>query len=270
MKIMTPKYLFEIKGGILAEVKAKIFSKAKLVLLCDYDGTLTPIRKNPSMAILSSEVKDLICRIKAKQDFTFGIVTGRSYKDIIKLVDCRDMIVISNHGFQINNKKKVWIHPKAEKTISSLKNIYRLLKEEINSFKSALIENKKLTLTVHYRNVKNNLIHGLKKKVFDIVDDYNGKIRKTTGKKVIEVKPDINWDKGKAVLKILRTVNARDHKTNIIYIGDDNTDEDVFRILDKNTITIHVGKKRKSYAQYYIKNVRETQKFLEWIDSVNN
>ncbi|NJD21475.1 MAG: hypothetical protein FIA82_02220 [Melioribacter sp.] len=54
---MAPKYFFEIKGGIPAEVKAKIFTKTKLVLLSDYDGTLTPIRKNPSMAILSSEVK---------------------------------------------------------------------------------------------------------------------------------------------------------------------------------------------------------------------
>jgi len=136
--------------------------------------------------------------------------------------------------------------------------------------KSALVEDKKLTLTVHYRNVKNNLIRGLKKKVFDIVNDYKGKIRITTGKKIIEVKPDVNWNKGKAVLKILRKVNARDNKKNIIYIGDDNTDEDVFRVLDKKAITIHVGNKRKSFAQYYVKNVRGVQKFLEWIDSINN
>jgi len=112
---MSAKYLFDIKGRILAEIKAKIFSKTKLVLLSDYDGTLTPIRKNPSMAILSGEVKDLINRLKAARNFTFGIVTGRSYKDIIKLVDCRDMIVISNHGFQINNKKKCGFTRKQKK-----------------------------------------------------------------------------------------------------------------------------------------------------------
>ncbi|NJD21476.1 MAG: hypothetical protein FIA82_02225 [Melioribacter sp.] len=60
------------------------------------------------------------------------------------------------------------------------------------------------------------------------------------------------------------------NKKSVIYIGDDNTDEDVFKALEKKAITIHVGKKRKSFAQYYVKNVLGVQKFLEWIDSVNN
>ncbi len=267
---MAPKYLFKIKDEILAEVKAKISSKTKIVLLCDYDGTLTPIRKIPSMAVLSNTMKDLINKLKTKRCFSFGIVTGRSQKDISKLIDCRDMTIISNHGLQITKRKKVWIHPQAKRIIPLLKIIYHLLEEAVNPFGSALIENKKLTLTVHYRNVKSDLIRILKKKVFEIVRQHNRKVKTTSGKKIIEVRPNISWNKGKAVQKILRTVNTRNNKPRILYMGDDNTDEDVFKILGKNAITVRVGQKRKSCAHYYVKNISEVQKFLEWVDSVNN
>jgi trehalose 6-phosphate phosphatase len=82
------------------------------------------------------------------------------------------------------------------------------------------------------------------------------------GKKVIEVHPGLNWTKGHATLWLVK--HARHPSPLPIYIGDDRTDEDAFDML-REGITIRVGKHRRSKAQYYVKNVREVLRLLEWM-----
>jgi trehalose 6-phosphate phosphatase len=83
------------------------------------------------------------------------------------------------------------------------------------------------------------------------------------GKKIIDIRPRISWTKGHAV----ELITKHHQEYPIIYIGDDCTDEDAFRIL-RNAITILVSKRRiPSAAQYYLKNVGEVVSFLRDLNS---
>jgi trehalose-phosphatase len=80
------------------------------------------------------------------------------------------------------------------------------------------------------------------------------------GKKVIELTPNVSWNKGSAVLWILKQL-----KDNClpIYIGDDQTDETAFKALRKKGITIRIGKSKKSFADYYLKGYWEISRLLQ-------
>jgi len=88
------------------------------------------------------------------------------------------------------------------------------------------------------------------------------KIRK--GKKLLEIRPIADWDKGKAVLRLLSKQKSvcKNDKILPVYIGDDLTDEDAFQVLKSKGITVFVGKPKKSYADFYLQDTEEVKKFL--------
>jgi trehalose-phosphatase len=83
----------------------------------------------------------------------------------------------------------------------------------------------------------------------------------------LEVRPHINWGKGNAVLQILKA--SQKHRSLLpVFIGDDTTDEDVFRMLQSKGINIRVGKDKTTYAAYYVKNVEEVLYLLQSLISL--
>ena len=91
---------------------------------------------------------------------------------------------------------------------------------------------------------------------------YHHKIKLTQGKKVFEIRPPVKWDKGKAVLWLLKKL-SKGKKDVPIYIGDDKTDEDAFLALRKKGITIRVGRSNNTYANRCIDNVNGVYKFIK-------
>lgn len=263
--MFTPKYLFESKGNTGGRLIEKITSQRKIILFLDYDGTLVPIKKKPSLAILSTSMHELLNKLAIHSNISVIIVTGRSFSDIKKLMGIKKITYISNHGFQISGDKIKWIHPDIKCNISILKKIFLLLNNALRSFPETLVEDKKLTLSVHFRNERNNHIPLVKKIVVATIQPFQENINKTTGKKVIEIRPNISWNKGKAVLKILALLQHRKNKNCIICIGDDKTDEDAFRALRNKAITVHVGSNLKTQAHYYLRNTKQVKTFLEMI-----
>ena len=94
-----------------------------------------------------------------------------------------------------------------------------------------------------------------------------GKIKINKGKKVFEIKPSTEWNKGYAVLWLLERLATSHGEKDIlpIYIGDDATDEDAFKVLKKRGITIFVGRPKKSSADYFLNNTGEVIDFLKRI-----
>ena len=260
-----PKYLFESKDKAGTRLIDRITSQRRIILLLDYDGTLVPIKKKPSLAVLSASMHKLLKKLAAHSNFDVIIVTGRSYPDIKKLIGTKNIIYISNHGFQISGNRIKWIHTGAKRNLTILKKILLLLNRDLKPFAKTFVEDKKLTLSVHFRNEKNNLIPFVKKIAAKSIQPFQENIIKTTGKKVIEIRPKINWDKGKAALKILAMLQHRKNKNSIICIGDDKTDEDAFRALRSKAITVHVGSNQNTQAHYYLHNTKEVKTFLETI-----
>jgi len=235
-------------------------------LFFDYDGTLTPIVSRPEKAKCPHTIKFLIKRLQEDPRFTIAVISGRSLKDVKKMVGIKGITYAGNHGLQIEKPSGRVLRPKGVSTGYPLKKIKRSLKKKLNHIKGAWIEDKGLTLSVHFRLVDKKKITSLKKIFRNTVAAYvlSKKIRVSSGKMVLEVRPGVEWDKGKAVLELLGS-----KKGLTLYLGDDVTDMDVFRAIKGKGISIFVGSPRSGIgADYSLKNPKEVELFLKKLQTV--
>lgn len=259
------QYIFDYWPGL----KAKLRAAGRVLLCLDFDGTLTPIKPTPHEPKLERDIELLLRRISRLEVFVVGIVSGRTLKDIKNRVGIKSLFFAGNHGLEIFYKNKKFIYPAAKKYVSVFKRIARSLKKQLKSFPGAILEDKGFSLSLHYRLVKKEEVRELKKIFLKIIEPYlsRQKIKLTYGKKVWELKPPVEWDKGKAVVKLAEKFKTKDLFT--LYIGDDVTDEDAFRAVNRiKGMSIRVGRKRASAAQYYLKSARETKRLLEKIGEI--
>ena len=137
------------------------------------------------------------------------------------------------------------------------------LRKAVSDIPGARIEHKRFAVTVHYRQVGSADIDRVKQR-FDRITSHYPELRKSTGKKVIELRPNVDWDKGSALLYLLKTLYTGSSRVVPLYIGDDTTDEDAFRAINDRGVTIVVGhEKRQTSAQYMLTDPREVAKLLQ-------
>ncbi len=235
----------------------------RALLLLDYDGTLTPIVGRPELAILSPVMRKVLKSVVACHKV--AIVSGRSLSNIRKLVKLKGLYYAGNHGFEISGPRIKLAQPKALNTRLTIAKFRRKLRKELKRIEGVIVENKGLTVGVHYRLVRSEELKRLKKIVGRMSEPYvsSGMIKITHGKKVVDIIPNIDWNKGKAALWIVSVIDPGGRLTPI-YLGDDRTDEDAFLALKSRGITILVSEKpKKSHAQFFLKNVDEVKLFLE-------
>ena len=233
------------------------------LLLLDYDGTLTPIVEKPELAILSPDMKELLKRVS--RHYTLGIISGRSLADVKGLVGLEGIYYAGNHGFEISGPGVELIKPEAERVHPILVKLCEELREKLGSIKGAIVEDKGSTASVHYRLVADEEFEHLKNIFEEAIGPHidSGVVKVTQGKKVFEIRPNVEWDKGKAVLWISGVVDPKG-ELKPIYVGDDRTDEDAFLALKEKGVTILVSEGLiKSNAKYFVKNVNEVKTFLE-------
>jgi len=260
-------YIFEDLKRIKRNLEGKY-----VYLFLDYDGTLAHIVATPNKAVISSKTKRLLGLLSQKKNCRLAIISGRDLADIKKKVGLKNIIYSGNHGFQIEGPKIKYEFevPAGYKKI--LQRIKHKLKEKLSGIKGALLEDKNFSLALHFRLADREQRPAIKTIFHETVIIYlvKNKISIKSGKKVLEVRPPLPWDKGKVVLWLLARQEAltKGQKIIPIYIGDDITDEDAFKALKNRGLTIFVGDTDSSQAKYYVKDVKEVQGFLKYILSV--
>jgi len=257
--------IFPLKKDLLK----KILEKKSLLLFLDYDGTLSAIASRPELAILNKRTKKLLQDLNSLCDCSVAIISGRSLKDIRKRVNVKGLIYVGNHGFEIFGPKICFKKFYFSRSLKIFKKILKSLELNFGDFKGLIIEDKGATLSVHYRLVDDKKVEIFEKSFQIMIRPYvkRQEIRVHKGKKVYEIRPPVDWNKGKAVLWLLRNRKniLKNKNANIIYIGDDTTDEDAFDVLKEMAITIRVGKSESSHAKYYLKDVKDVQLLLKKI-----
>lgn len=240
-----------------------------ICLFIDYDGTLTPIVETPDKAVVAQETKDLLNRLSKAPYCRVAIISGRALKDLKSIVGLRDIIYVGNHGLEIEGPKIKFESPVALRYKRVIEHIKDDLQLKLSTTKGAFIEDKGLSLSVHYRLVDEKNIQGFLSIFNEITDPYivRDKIKISSGKKVYEIRPPVIWDKGRVVLWLLARQQflLGENKIFPVYIGDDVTDEEAFKVLRNKGISIFVGEPKKSNAQYYLKNTQEVKDFLSRI-----
>ncbi|NCO84107.1 MAG: trehalose-phosphatase [Nitrospirae bacterium CG_4_10_14_3_um_filter_44_29] len=257
-----PTYFFKKSHFTLLHDRIK--TAPKIALFLDFDGTLVPIQKDPARCFLSEETKKQLRSIAGSQNCCLSILSGRMLSDIKKRVGIHKIYYGGNHGLDISGPDIRYTHPKALSAKPVIRDIKHLLQKEIAGIKGAWLEDKKFTLSLHFRSVEKGDISSVKRAFYKTVDRFIEKklMAVIKGKKVLELAPYISWDKGKAALLILK---AMKDKCFPIYIGDDQTDENAFRALNKKGITIRVGKSAKTAADYYLKGYWEVPRALDML-----
>jgi trehalose-phosphatase len=259
-----------VKGHLLTyteEIKKLLKKASHGILFLDYDGTLVPICKEPALARISLDTKKVLKDLLRNPFFSVGIISGRSLGEIRKMVGIRDLFYAGNHGFEIMFKKRVWNHPDLEGFPSRLQEIVRAVHSRTRGIKGIMVENKKFTASVHYRNVTTHSPGAICAVINDILAPYPEIFTVSRGKKVFEIRPLIEWNKGKAVERLTKLL-AKRTKLMRIYIGDDQTDEDAFSVLGEGDVSIRVGLKKGSRARYYLRGSGEVITFLEMLNEV--
>jgi trehalose 6-phosphate phosphatase len=246
------------------EVVKQIKEATQILLFLDYDGTLTPIMARPEMAVLSSQAKEILKQISHHSLFKLAIISGRSLSDIKALVGLENIAYAGNHGLEIEcplwhcqaqgREKISFTHPIAKEIELVLKSLEQRLRVRLADINGVIIENKGLTLSVHYRLVKKTEIERMKELFYKAIE-YGGardKLQVSEGKKVLEMRPSVEWNKGKAIEWLLEIYGTP--RSLPIFTGDDVTDEDGFRVLRRvGGISIFVGEnKASSTADYYL------------------
>ncbi|MFH1360641.1 MAG: trehalose-phosphatase [Candidatus Omnitrophota bacterium] len=240
----------------------KRLSEKEIVFFLDYDGTLTPIVATPDLAVLSEDMRQTLRELIKR--YKVSIVSGRATDDVKGKVKLDGIFYAGSHGFEIVYPSgEVKINEQAQKIRSVIDEAHAKLEKRLAGIKGALAEHVKYTISAHYRLVADTDFPQFEKIVDETVREYPS-LRKSSGKKVFELKPKIDWHKGKAVEWILKVIGTGENILPI-YIGDDTTDEDAFRVLrDKGFGILVADPVRASVAEYVIKNAEEVKKVLKF------
>ena len=217
----------------------------RVLLLFDYDGTLTPIAARPEAATLSDETRRMLSVLAGMDRFVVGVVSGRGLADLEAMVAVPGLIYAGNHGLEMKGAGMDFVHPEAPAFEASLAEVARLLDRELANAPGVLVDNKRLTLTVHFRNAPDSQGAQVDGTVVVATAPYveAGQLKITRGKKVVEVRPNLDWGKGKAIEKIRESCGDSPLP---VFFGDDQTDEEGFAaVQEAGGLAVFVGPARE-------------------------
>ncbi|XP_058095973.1 probable trehalose-phosphate phosphatase C [Magnolia sinica] len=255
----------------------------RIVVFLDYDGTLSPIVADPDQAFMSDAMRSAVRAVA--RCFPTAIISGRCRDKVYEFVQLDDVYYAGSHGMDImgprqplkngdvkfqtkavdkKGRGEVPFQP-AREFLPKINEIYRILKEKTTGISGVVVEDNKFCLSVHFRQVDQEDWSTLEEEVKTVLKDYPEFCLKW-GRKVMEIRPSIKWDKGNALEYLLDTLGFGS-STDVapLYIGDDLTDEDAFKVLESRgqgypIIVSSIPK--DTVAAYSLRDPSEVMSFL--------
>jgi trehalose 6-phosphate phosphatase len=233
-----------------------------VLVASDFDGTLSPIVDRPSRAVLHTDAPaalDKLACLRPRVQLAF--LSGRSIDDLAMRLPTGlpDVIFAGNHGLELRGAGVDWLHPIIAQARPALSALAAQVRNRIQCVVGAELEDKGAGLALHYRRVASVDLPRLLSAIEQI--DLPRTIRRHDGGRVIEYRPDVEWDKGYALRRIMQHLGIPPWAT--IFLGDDTTDEDGFRELNGQGIAVHVGAESAvSLADFHARDPADAVKFL--------
>lgn len=269
LRAVTRKRLDQLPSArdLEAEIRRRFAGKAPAVFL-DYDGTLTPIVDDHSRALLDDETRDVVAVLAAR--FPVTIVSGRDLERLRQLVALAPVWYAGSHGFEISGPEGSGVRMETgAEFLPQLDAAERMLRARLAGIAGHAVERKRFSIAVHFRQVDEGDRARLAAIVERVLAAHPG-LRIGHGKMVFELRPDLEWDKGRAVQWVLEHLGAGSRAILPVYIGDDLTDEDAFRALAGRGLCIAVrhDETRQTHAEYALEDVAEVRHFLAWLSAI--
>ncbi len=242
------------------EISRRMRGRTPVVFL-DYDGTLAPIAPRPELASMPPTTRQLVSELADAAPL--AIISGRDMRDVAALVGLPGLVYAGSHGLEISGPGGLRLeHEEGLQCLPDLDAAQEALMRALGAVPGSQVERKRFSIAVHYRNVA----PGDETQVVSTAARVLGAhpcLRRADGKKVIELRPDIDWDKGRAVDWILSALKPAGDPLPV-YVGDDLTDEDAFATLEGRGLTAVVeGGDHPTHAEYSLSGHDEVERFLE-------
>ena len=264
---MISKYLFDN-----LEEFNEFKEDNKSTILIDIDGTISKITPKPEEAVVTKSMRNELIKLREKFPMV-GVISGRSVKNAMAMVDVDGLLYIGNHGMEYLKNGKISIDLEAQKYLEDIKNISRELESsDLSQVNGIIFEDKGICFSIHYRECESQ--ETVRKEILEVIDNTDkGDLKVTEGRKIVEIKPPVSRDKGFIIQKIVENYNLK----RVIYLGDDITDFDAFtklRGLGKNNniqtasvlvLSSEIPDYLKNSSSFYVKSVDEVQRFFKWL-----
>ncbi|KAK1415203.1 hypothetical protein QVD17_30976 [Tagetes erecta] len=277
-------WLREHPSALTSFVEMIHMAKGKqIIVFLDYDGTLSPIVSDPERAFMSVQMREAVRSVS--KCFPTAIISGRSREKVHDFVKLNSVYYSGSHGmdtigpapkknsYDKNYQKKTYdnegnefiVFQPAQDFLPAIKKMLTEVKERTRKIPGVAIEDNRFCVSVHYRHVKEKDYERVEEEVKLMLANYPD-FHFTRGKKVLEIRPSIEWNKGDALKYLLETLGFHDSGDVLpVYIGDDRTDEDAFKVLrergDGYPIIVSSAPK-ETMALYSLQSPSEVQTFL--------
>ena len=252
---------------VAADVAARL-AGTPLVSMLDVDGTLAPIAPRPDDAAVPPETKRLLAALAAHPGVTIAFVSGRAAADVERLAGVRGAWVVGNHGFEIlrpdgSPMTNASLGTAREAIAAALRDIA----DAILAMPGVLIEDKYWTASVHFRLAAPSVAPVLREAVQRAAVAQG--LRVMEGKKVLEIRPNRDVNKGTAVLEVTREILGG-RQGSVLYVGDDATDEDAFASLRAQmpaavTARVTHDDAKRTSAEFALDDTTAVTEFLGWL-----
>jgi len=240
-------------------------ARYRVALFLDYDGTLTPIVDHPADATLPEAARRGLDACAARSDTDLSMVSGRGLADIRAMIGRDDVTYAANHGLEIEGPGfEPFLHEDLPHYQARMPELTQALSE--SAPEGAWVEEKGHTSTFHFRQANAEDHARAADEARRIINGFGFQAR--DAKMAVEARPPIGWDKGRAVLHVLRSRYGPSwsERVRVVYVGDDHTDEDAFRLLEGLAITFRVGRAEEpTAASHRLGHVEDVHELLDWL-----
>lgn len=239
----------------------EVIERRKPAFFLDLDGTLAPLAPHPALAELSPRTKGMLAALA--RDHLVCVVSGRALTDLRAKVGLADVYYAADHGHRVLGPPGSGIDFEVgPEDRHELEGAAYELERRLRTVSGAVLETKGVSLSVHYCMVGEADRPVVRKIVEEVVEAAPG-LKLTDGKLVHEVRPNMLWGKGSAVLWLLKRLQLRERDVCPVCVGDDITDEDMFAVAKKRGVAVVVSDPgRPTLADYMVKDCGEVALFL--------
>jgi trehalose 6-phosphate synthase/phosphatase len=237
---------------------------ARRLILLDYDGTLAPIQPTPQLAFPTEKITETLNKLSEDSSNDIVVISGRMQGVLEEWLGNIPVTLVAEHGAFYKKLHQPW--ESYFSAASHWKDRMRLSMKVLESqFNGSMIEEKRFSLTWHYRNVQPPLSDKELRQILSALRSIPNKIEFIVYEEscVIELRT-VGIDKGRFAGLYVLNNGPYDF---IMAIGDGRTDEDMFQVIGKENLSVKVGKANNSHARFYFDSQEEVIPFLNAVSS---